>query len=934
MTPQPRSSLLPRSVPAALLATFALLGALAGPLPGPALAQVVGSIAGTVTDQVGQPLPGVKVTVTSPTQIGGAKTTYTNADGAFRVPGLQPGVFDVKVEAPKLQTVVQKNVVVDVGVPAEVDVLMEVQGATEEITVRNQAPLVSTTSAKQREAYDPGFIEKLPLAGIARNNLFAFVAAATPGAQRNGLEFRVRGGAPQHNTARVEGFTLNTLNAQPTLFKGLATMEVQSAAYGAENADTLGSVVDTVTKSGSNRLEFEALAFQDSNNRWSLFREKGEQTTNTSRTELHLAASGPIVKDRVWVATAAELRNQLQDHERDPLGLIDTGPTRTHRHARTSVKLTWQISPRNKVQSITIYNREGTRFRLTDNNVDVEAQLKWDRVDYLQGVTWESLLRDDLFFKTQVGVVGTIIQEYPQSCVSNPGACLDVPAIEQRYPRTLKLANFERVSQQTDRSVELVNTLEWYRNTRSFGDHDLKLVSRNRWRLFETAQSAPGGRKIIYNGRAPDRQIEYFSNDPRLEEPRYGFAIQGGTGSRWNLSLQDTVRVTRYWTAVVGLSAIHNVGRNSQMGVVMQGWALTPHLSAIWDATHDGRTALRASVAQYADADAERIANQALGTGVTRECRWDEQTGAFSRDCQYAGGRPNRTIGLPCGPTGYWPDGTPCQEKLRIPRTWEYTAGAEREIWNGVGAALDGVYRVFNNPFEFRETNRIWNGAGTSLTRGASFRNGAPGTVEDLTTESGARRRYLGVTATLRRRQGVLRYTGSYTWSRLQGNARSDYRNTELGDIGPRDAYLWGYLPEDRRHEVRAALSLQATSWLSTGFMYTYTSGGPYSRKYRNDVTGRYDDYRAAAGVDPGRNINDPADDRELRLPDQQLLNLQLRANLKAMVRADVELWLDVFNVLSLRTSTDVVNEDGPAFGLSASRLDPMSLRLGVQYRY
>src|SRR5688572_22945398 len=94
-----------------LLGTLALSFSLAL-LPGRVLAQRgdSGSIVGSVFDQTGVPLPGVKITATSPTQIGGPRTVYSNAEGGFRLPLLEPGVFQVRASAPKLATALQNDV--------------------------------------------------------------------------------------------------------------------------------------------------------------------------------------------------------------------------------------------------------------------------------------------------------------------------------------------------------------------------------------------------------------------------------------------------------------------------------------------------------------------------------------------------------------------------------------------------------------------------------------------------------------------------------------------------------------------------------------------------------------------------------------------------------------------------------------------------------
>ena len=117
--------------------------------------------------------------------------------------------------------------------------------------------------------------------------------------------------------------------------------------------------------------------------------------------------------------------------------------------------------------------------------------------------------------------------------------------------------------------------------------------------------------------------------------------------------------------------------------------------------------------------------------------------------------------------------------------------------------------------------------------------------------------------------------------------------------------------------------------------VYNYYSGAPYSRKFFNPETGRYEDYRARVGTEPGRRTSTiPADDRDLRLPDIQKLNFQVRANLLPLTGINLEIFADVINVMALRTTTAVYTEDGPIFGQTSARLDPFRIRLGARYRY
>ena len=115
---------------------------------------------------------------------------------------------------------------------------------------------------------------------------------------------------------------------------------------------------------------------------------------------------------------------------------------------------------------------------------------------------------------------------------------------------------------------------------------------------------------------------------------------------------------------------------------------------------------------------------------------------------------------------------------------------------------------------------------------------------------------------------------------------------------------------------------------------YSYYSGLPYNRRFRNDVTGRFENQRARVGANPGTNINDPTDDRELRLPDFQSLNAQVAFNFLPLIGQNLETFVDVLNVLALRTTTAVEEDDGPLWGIQRGRMPPLRIRFGLRYRY
>jgi hypothetical protein len=115
---------------------------------------------------------------------------------------------------------------------------------------------------------------------------------------------------------------------------------------------------------------------------------------------------------------------------------------------------------------------------------------------------------------------------------------------------------------------------------------------------------------------------------------------------------------------------------------------------------------------------------------------------------------------------------------------------------------------------------------------------------------------------------------------------------------------------------------------------YSYYSGLPYSKKYRNSVTGAYDDYRARVGYTPSGSLNDASDDRALRLPDIQSLNTQVAFNFLPLIGHQLEAYVDLLNVLALRTVNAVNEDDNLLFQTPRSYEAPLRMRLGMRYKY
>jgi hypothetical protein len=896
-----------------------------------------GSIIGYVFDQTGNPLAGVQITATSPTQIGGAKRAYTNAEGMFRLRQLFPGVFQVSASAPKLKTVIQKDVKVGITSAAELNVVMEVQtGAVEEVRVVEKAPTVSTTTTNVKEVYDLDFVEAMPF--NSRDQVFNQMVNQIGGA----VGGRIRGGANNQTIMTQDGFDMRD---QYPVTKASAAYEIQSAGYGADNATASGGVVNLVTKTGSNKWEFEFNATAE--NDTLRFGKDSRDSPGNYYYLANPALAGPIIKDKLWFALAFETHYLGRGREADAEGILPTPRPHIKGINKGTLKLTWQMSPRNK---LTFLNNVDSAWNVNlKSELGVEQEAQQNRkagLSGMWGLIWESLLTDELVFRSQAGFSKRPQYWYPWACEDGRlGECDITPGVINKFPRRVELtgtavgctgtgecSGANSVPHRRDDLYvyQTFNRLQYFVESKALGEHSLVLKHQFYTEDEVQKRAQPGDYYDEYLGAVPEARSTFFSNDPRLEEARYGWWIGSDTLTRHVAAVSDSWRPTRHLTLTPALSYAWAYGTNSAGDKVIDNKAWAPSATIAWDATHDGRTVVRGGYSQYVDVAIRTPVLHTLGSQVKQRCKWNTSTEKFDKECEYSGGASRNTFGLPCGPTGVNVDGSPCREALTIPRTYEYTMGAEREILQGVALSLDLVYRQFDNQYEQRETNRIWDESGTRVI---GYRNGRNETVIDMGTPDGASRYYRGATLGFNKREGRGRLYVSYTMSQLNGTVYNG-ANNPYGDIPGRDVYLDGPLPDDRLHDFKVSGTYAATNWLSLGFRYNFASGFQYNRLFRNDVTGSFENYRAQRGYNPGNNLNDPADDRELRLPPQQDLNVQARLNLAPLIGHKLSFYADALNIMNLRTVTSFGANDRQNFGVETGWMAPFRVRLGMDYKF
>ncbi|PYY20278.1 MAG: hypothetical protein DMG60_00775 [Acidobacteria bacterium] len=243
-----------------------------------ALAQVAGgTLQGSVIDSTGAALPAAQVTATN-VATGVVRDVRTNRDGVYTLPNLEPGEYELSVEA-KGFAILQQHLKLDVGAVRVINFNMKVGALTEKVEVSTTSSTVELGSSEISGVIGSTRITELPLNGRDWTQL----ATLEPGVssirtenslgnrvqQGEGQQMSISGGRPWQNNYRLDGISINDYaNGAPGSALGVnlgvdAVQEfsVVSNGYPAEYGRSSGGIVNAITRSGTNSLHGSAYEF-------------------------------------------------------------------------------------------------------------------------------------------------------------------------------------------------------------------------------------------------------------------------------------------------------------------------------------------------------------------------------------------------------------------------------------------------------------------------------------------------------------------------------------------------------------------------------------------------------------------------------------------------------------------------------------------------
>lgn len=234
----------------------------------PASAQLyTGSVAGTVSDSTGAVIQGAKLTLTD-AQKGYAFTASTDEAGRYLIRQVPPGSYTLSVESSNFQSQRKDGLSVSINQNVSVDFSLKVGMPTQTVDVQAAGVELQTQDAVTGQVVSRRLINNLPLIDRDVFNL-AFLApgvtiADTQCVGCTATNFISNGSRNSTADVVIDGVTTSNFEQNSGVMAATYTpsveaveeFKVQQSNFSAEFGFTGASVVNVITRSGTNDLNF------------------------------------------------------------------------------------------------------------------------------------------------------------------------------------------------------------------------------------------------------------------------------------------------------------------------------------------------------------------------------------------------------------------------------------------------------------------------------------------------------------------------------------------------------------------------------------------------------------------------------------------------------------------------------------------------------
>jgi hypothetical protein len=524
---------------------------------------------GQLRDEQGGALPGVTVVVRNQ-NTGMFRETVSNIDGTYFVSGLVPGTYEISAELAGFKQFSRRDVPLEIGRTATVDIVLEVGALTELVTVTGSTSTLDLTSKEVGGRVSDRELTGLP--SVNRN--FVGVIGILPGVvpsistESFGSDsISVNGQDARNNNYMLDGANNNddvigqrAGTQARTAIESVQEFQVITNQFDAEFGRTTGAIINAVTKQGTNAWRGSAFGyFQDAGvtDRDFFAKLNNSDKPDTSQQQFGGTLGGPLVRDRAHFFFSLE---RVRIDEGITVNIparpeFNTTTTEQTRVWNTVIRFDNQINA-NNTWGVRWLREESPQLNQiinpsNSNLATLEAVREEFDIDQTVVGTFNSVLGNTRF--------NTLRVAWTQEDVAFANPCYNGNGRNQAAcPPTLSFQTYtagqSAVAQsRVNDAYQIEDTLSWFIPGRG-GDHDVKLGVQ--WQYSQADSLAHDNLNGTFS--FSQNNLPFDANDFRTYPDRLSIRVPGELrnfqkSQSFGTFVQDKWKINNRLTLTLGL---------------------------------------------------------------------------------------------------------------------------------------------------------------------------------------------------------------------------------------------------------------------------------------------------------------------------------------------------------------------------------------------